>query len=146
MDPSTTTYSIGELAGAVGVGVETIRFYERRGVLPEPPRTAGGYRVYSATDRWRLDFIRRAKRLGFTLKEIAALLGAGEQRRVDEVRHVAERRLAEVETELRDLARRRELLRDLVATCTVGPGDLCLDLDLGAGAATPSASGARRVL
>jgi MerR family mercuric resistance operon transcriptional regulator len=126
--PATPTYTIGELAASAGVGVETIRFYERRGILPEPPRTPSGYRAYSATDRWRLDFIRRGKELGFTLGEIGTLLGAGEQRSVDDVRRVAEHRLAQVEDELADLARRREQLRTLVRTCAVGPGERCLEL------------------
>ena len=56
------------------MNVETIRYYEREGILPEPPRTAAGYRQYSDVDRWRLAFIRRGKDLGFTLKEIAELL------------------------------------------------------------------------
>jgi MerR family mercuric resistance operon transcriptional regulator len=126
--PAAVTYSIGELASVAGVGVETIRFYERRGILPEPPRTPSGYRVYADIDRWRLDFIRRGKHLGFTLGEIGALLGAGEHRSVDEVRRVAEHRLAQVEDELADLARRRDQLRNLVQTCAVGPGEQCLDL------------------
>jgi DNA-binding transcriptional MerR regulator len=126
--PPATTYSIGELAAVAGVGVETIRFYERRGILPEPPRTPSGYRVYSPIDRWRLGFIHRGKALGFTLAEIGTLLGAGEQRSVDDVRRVAEHRLAQVEEELTELARRRERLRTLVHACAAGPGDECLEL------------------
>jgi MerR family copper efflux transcriptional regulator len=126
--PPAATYSIGELAALARVGVETIRFYERRGILPEPPRTASGYRAYSSLDRWRLDFIRRGKALGFTLAEIGTLLGAGEHRSVEDVRRVAEHRLAQVEQELAELARRRDRLRSLVHTCAAGPGDQCLEL------------------
>ncbi len=77
--------TIGELASAAHVNIETIRYYEREGILPEPPRTPAGYRQYTEADRWRLAFIRRGKTLGFTLKEIAELLGAGKHRSVDEV-------------------------------------------------------------
>jgi DNA-binding transcriptional MerR regulator len=126
--PTAATYRIGELAALARVGVETIRFYERRGILPEPPRTSSGYRIYSSLDRWRLDFIRRGKTLGFTLAEIGTLLGAGEHRSVEDVRRVAEHRLAQVEQELAELAGRRDRLRSLVHTCVVGPGDQCLEL------------------
>jgi DNA-binding transcriptional MerR regulator len=66
--------TIGQLAGAAGVNVETVRFYERRGLLDSPPRSPSGYRQYSEVDLRRLELIRRAKGLGFTLSEIGALL------------------------------------------------------------------------
>jgi DNA-binding transcriptional MerR regulator len=66
--------TIGELADAAGVHVETVRYYERRGLLPEPPRTASGYRQYSDDDVWRLRFVARGKTLGFTLAEIHDLI------------------------------------------------------------------------
>ena len=94
------------------MNVETIRYYEREGILPEPPRTASGYRQYSDVDRWRLAFIRRGKGLGFTLREIAELLGAGEERSVPEVRDVAENRLTLVDRDLAELTR----------TCTSSAG------------------------
>jgi DNA-binding transcriptional MerR regulator len=68
--------TIGQLAHEAGVHVETVRYYERRGLLRQPPRTAAGYRQYAATDLWRLQFIARAKQLGFTLAEVARLVGA----------------------------------------------------------------------
>jgi MerR family mercuric resistance operon transcriptional regulator len=61
------TLTIGQLAREAGVNIETIRYYERRRLLQEPPRTSSGYRQYSSTDLWRLQFITRAKQLGFTL-------------------------------------------------------------------------------
>jgi len=122
------TMTIGELAAAARVNVETIRYYEREGVLPEPPRTASGYRQYSDADRWRLAFIRRGKGLGFTLKEIAELLGAGEQRSVAEVRSVAERRLTLVERDIDALTLSRNQLCRLIETCDTGSHDDCLDL------------------
>jgi DNA-binding transcriptional MerR regulator len=120
--------TIGELASVARVNIETIRYYEREGILPEPPRTPSGYRQYTDADRWRLAFIRRGKSLGFTLKEIAELLGAEEQRSVDEVVALAEKRLALVEREIEALSARRDQLRRLIETCATGSGDDCLDL------------------
>jgi MerR family transcriptional regulator, copper efflux regulator len=128
MEPDGPTMTIGELASAARVNVETIRFYEREGLLPEPSRAASGYRQYSGTDRWRLAFIRRGKALGFTLKEIAELLGAGEQRSVAEVLSVAEKRLALVERDIAALTRSRDQLHRLIETCATGSDDDCLDL------------------
>jgi MerR family transcriptional regulator, copper efflux regulator len=122
------TMTIGELAAAARVNIETIRYYEREGILPEPPRTPSGYRQYSDADRWRLAFIRRGKGLGFTLKEIAELLGAGEQRSVEEVQRVASTRLEHINREIDDLTATREQLRRLIETCATGADEDCLDL------------------
>ena len=94
------TYSIGQLAKATDTGIETIRYYERRGLMPEPPRAASGYRRYPADAVQRLRFIRRSKRLGFTLDEISALLQlqAGGQRA--DIKAIAEAKLEEIETRL----------------------------------------------
>jgi DNA-binding transcriptional MerR regulator len=72
------TLTISQLAHQAGVHIETVRYYERRGLLRQPPRTPAGYRQYSAADLWRLQFIARAKQLGFTLAEVERLAGAGE--------------------------------------------------------------------
>jgi MerR family transcriptional regulator, copper efflux regulator len=128
MDATDQTMTIGELATAAGVGVETIRYYEREGILPEPVRTESGYRQYSDADRWRLAFIRRGKGLGFTLKEIAELLGAGDQRSVAEVQRVAASRLAQIDLDIAALARSRDQLQRLIETCATGSDVDCLDL------------------
>jgi DNA-binding transcriptional MerR regulator len=128
MLPARPTLTISELAASAGVNVETIRYYERKGILPQPPRTAAGYRQYSDTDRWRLAFIRRAKLLGFSLQEIAELVGAGEQRSVADVRRIAAKRLERIEQDLNELAGRRHRLRLLIEICETGSGDDCLDL------------------
>ena len=128
MLPTHPTLTIGELAASARVNVETIRFYERKGILPQPARTAAGYRQYSDADRWRLAFIRRAKLLGFSLQEIAELLGAGERRSVVDVRRVAAKRLERVEHDLDELTGRRDRLRLLIDICETGSGDDCLDL------------------
>lgn len=120
--------TIGELATAAKVGVETVRYYERKGVLPEPARSASGYRQYSDDDLWRLDFIRRGKDLGFTLREIAELLGLGEHRSAVEVRRVTEARLTRVNDDLALLEQRRDNLQRLLATCNGGAEDDCVSL------------------
>jgi MerR family copper efflux transcriptional regulator len=128
MDVSGGTMTIGELAAAARVNVETIRYYEREGILPEPPRSAAGYRQYDETDQWRLAFIRRGKGLGFTLKEIAELLGAGEDRSVDEVLRVASSRLVQVGSDIAELERSRDQLQRLIETCEAGADVDCLEL------------------
>jgi MerR family copper efflux transcriptional regulator len=122
------TMTIGELAAAAGVHVETIRYYEREGILPEPLRAPSGYRQYGEADRWRLAFIQRGKGLGFSLKDIAELLGAGEDRTVDEVLRIAAARLEHLDAELAALTRTREQLARLVDTCATGADADCLDL------------------
>jgi len=120
------TYSIGQLAKAADTGIETIRYYERRGLMPEPPRAASGYRRYPGDAAQRLHFIRRAKRLGFTLDEISALLQlqAGGQRA--DIKAIAQAKLDEIETRLDDLQRMRATLQDMTQRCSGhGPVDGC---------------------
>lgn len=111
--------SIGRLARASGVGVETIRFYEREGLLAAPPRTPAGYRQYDPDTVERLDFIRRAKRLGFSLEEIRQLLALaeahGDRARV---KALAEHKLAEIERRIEELRRMRTALAELTRQCS----------------------------
>src|SRR6478736_3380163 len=111
--------TIGRLAEAAGVNVETIRYYERRGLIDQPERSAQGYRHYDDGVVWRLSFIRRAKDLGFTLNEIASLLetDASGARSSARVLDTASARLAVVEQELRDLEAVRTRLTSLLALC-----------------------------
>ena len=120
--------TIGALAAAGGVNVETIRYYERRGLLPPPGRSGAGYRQYGADDLWRLGFIKRAKGLGFTLAEIAELLGRRTDRSVVEVLLAAQAKLAEVDADIAALVTLRSNLRRLVHTCETGDMADCLDL------------------
>jgi len=115
---------IGELAEAAGVGVETVRFYERKGLLREPPRSDAGYRMYSRDEVRRLRFIRRAKDLGFTLAETKELLGlrVTDGSACDDVAERARRKIEIVEDRVRDLNRIRRVLEDLVAACAVKEG------------------------
>ena len=108
--------TIGELAEAAGVAVDTVRFYERRGLLPPPPRTASGYRQYDDDALDRLRFILRAKDLGFTLAEIDGLMPA----RFTTVRSAAVAKIEALDAEAAALAEVRSRLELLVATCDDG--------------------------
>jgi DNA-binding transcriptional MerR regulator len=124
--------TIGKFAAAEGVSVETVRFYQRRGLLPVPERRRSGFREYTQTDLWRLAFIRRARRLGFTLGEIGDLLGPAEARSTGDLVLAAQAKLESVDEQLRELARLRCKLRRLVHVCEHGDGDDCIALHLGA--------------
>ena len=117
--------TIGKFAAAEGVGVETVRFYQRRGLLAEPERNGPGYREYSEADRSRLVFIRRARQLGFTLGEIAELLGPVQ---AGDIARAAQARLAAVDAEIAELSRQRCRLRQLVQVCEHGSGAECAAL------------------
>ena len=111
--------SIGEVARRAGIGVETVRFYEREGLLAEPQRRASGYRQYGEDAVDALRFIRRAKELGFTLKEISGLLNL----RLDttasraDVREQARAKVADIEARIADLQRMRGSLLKLIRKC-----------------------------
>ena len=111
--------SIGKLAALASVNLETVRYYERIALMPEPDRTEGGHRVYGADHRRRLTFIRRARELGFTIEEIRLLLelAAPHRRSCDEVSVLAERHLAEVRAKIADLTRLEAVLSDTVRRC-----------------------------
>jgi DNA-binding transcriptional MerR regulator len=123
--------TIGKFAAAEGVGVETVRFYQRRGLLALPERRNSGYREYTEADRWRLAFIRRARLLGFTLGEIRELLGPAEARSTDDIMRAAQAKLEAIEEQARQLALLRCKLRHLVQVCEHGDGDDCVALRLG---------------
>lgn len=110
--------SIGKIAARAEVGIDTVRFYERSGLLPKPERTASGYRLYHPDAAERLRFIRRAKALGFTLDEIRELLALNDSKgRRPAVREIAQRRLSEVEQKLSELTRIRKTLQQLLHEC-----------------------------
>jgi len=124
-------HTIGEVARRVGIGVETVRFYERQGLVPPPPRSASGYRLYPDEAVDRLRFVRRAKELGFTLEQIGVLLDL--RVRPDtpchDVRRLAADRLADVEGRIADLRRLADVLGRLVDACDNDPSDACPILD-----------------
>lgn len=120
--------TIGQLAHEAGVGVETIRYYERRGLLREPPRTPSGYRQYDASDLWRLRYIARAKHLGFTLSEVAGLLGADGDATTEAVVATARRRLEALAAQQVALAETRARLERLLDVCQRRDGTDCRSL------------------
>ncbi len=111
---------IGEVAKAAGVGIDAVRFYEREGLIPEPARRPSGYRMYSPDVVLSLRFIRRAKELGFSLKEISELLSleTSAEATAADVRQVAEAKLADIEERIRALQRMRRALRKATESCT----------------------------
>lgn len=124
MNPTTPSLTIGTVAKRAGVPIDTIRYYEREGLLPEPLRRASGYRSYNETAVRQLRFIRRAKDLGFTLEEIRDLMALSSDRRggVKAVRKRAEQRLASIDARIAELMRIRQGLQQLVEACP-GHGD-----------------------
>jgi len=108
-----------ELATRAGVNPQTLRYYERRGLLRSPPRSAAGYRSYPAEAVRVVRFVKRAQELGFSLDEVAELLqlAGGGPRSCEAARAVAEARVADLEARIGDLGRMRDSLRTLVGTC-----------------------------
>lgn len=119
-------FKVGEVAKRTGVNPQTIHYYERRGLLPKPPRTESNYRAYPEDAVLRVRFIRRAQELGFTLKEIKELIAlrdAGSLRR-SEVRAVAETKMRDIDRKLARLQAMRSALYGLVETCACENGRL----------------------
>ena len=110
---------IGELAEQTGVSVQAVRYYERRGLLPTPDRTASGYREYDGSDALRLSFIRRTKELGFTLSEIRDLLDLQVRpgTTADDVRRRAVEKIQSLRSKIRDLRSITAALERVVSTC-----------------------------
>jgi MerR family mercuric resistance operon transcriptional regulator len=121
----------GELAQRSGCNIETVRFYEKQGLLPAPPRTAGGHRDYAPEHLKRLTFIRRSRELGFTLEEILGLLGLvdGGDWTCAEVRAMTLEHLADVQSKIADLQKLALILGDLAAQCDGGAVPECPIID-----------------
>ena len=124
--------TIGRLAEANGVNLETVRYYERIGLMPEPERTSGGHRLYGAAEARRLAFIRRARELGFPLENIRALLALNDAEDIScaQVRDIAGIHLDDVDRKIEDLKRLRRILAKAVDACPGEGGDGCPVLDL----------------
>ncbi len=112
-------HSIGQVARRADVNVETVRFYERKGLIEQPPAPNDGFRKYGDEVISRIQFIKRAQNLGFTLVEIADLLALSKTGDCDDVRIKAERKLIEVEEKIRDLQRVKRALKDVISSCAV---------------------------
>ncbi|MBE0546814.1 MAG: Hg(II)-responsive transcriptional regulator [Rubrivivax sp.] len=123
-----TGLTIGTLAAAAGVNVETIRFYQRRGLLPEPERPSGSVRRYGPADLARVRFVKSAQRSGFSLDEVAQLLQLEDGTRCSEAREIALHRLLDVRQRLADLQRIEAALAALVARCAGGRGRVACPL------------------
>jgi MerR family mercuric resistance operon transcriptional regulator len=117
--------TIGALARDAGVNVETVRYYQRRKLLGVPARPTGGVRRYGEDALARIGFIRRAQDLGFTLEEIAALLRLERFSACGPARALAAKKLAVVDARLRDLARLKSVLEELIARCDSGAARGC---------------------
>lgn len=116
--------TIGTVAAQAGVGVETIRYYQRRGLIAEPPRRNAGFRQYPPETVSRLRFIKRAQRLGFSLNEVQELLSlrlSGATSRND-VRTRAEAKIAELDQKIRALRSMKKALTSLTTSCCAGSG------------------------
>lgn len=116
--------TIGGLAQAAGVGIETIRFYQRRGLLPAPVRPYGSVRRYGTADLRRLRFVRRSQELGFSLDQVAELLQLQDGTHCDEARALAQFKLHEVRRRLDDLQAMADALTDLVTKCGAAEGQV----------------------
>ncbi len=124
--------TIGRLAAAAGVNLETVRYYERIGLMPKPPRSQGGHRHYAAEHARRLRFIRRARELGFGIQDIRALLGLAEpaRRSCGDVRDIASAHLQNIRCKIADLAQLEGILKRTVAQCSGRRTPICPVLDM----------------
>jgi MerR family copper efflux transcriptional regulator len=109
--------NIGRLAKLAGVGIDTVRYYERNGLLAPSARLASGYRRYGELELARLRFIRKAQKLGFSLKEIESLLTLSARRNVGQIKRTAQAKLEDIESRIADLQRVRDGLASLVDAC-----------------------------
>lgn len=114
--------TIGDLGKVTGTKVETVRYYERIGLLPKPARTGGNYRSYGQAELGRLSFIRRARDLGFSLDQVRAMLGLSDDRSHDcaGIDSIAKEHLREVERKIADLTALRRELKEVIQSCDGG--------------------------
>jgi MerR family transcriptional regulator, mercuric resistance operon regulatory protein len=124
--------TIGQLARAAAVNLETVRYYERIGLMPQPGRTGSGHRSYDEKHVRQLSFIRRARELGFSIEDIRTLLmlAAPTQRSCAEVKEIACAHLISVQTKLADLAKLENILATTVAQCSGDDSPACPVLDI----------------
>jgi len=123
----TRRIAIGTLSKHTGTNIETIRYYERVGLLPVPARSSGGYRLYGGDHLKRLNFVRRARALGFSIEQVRTLLRLADERKrpCAEVRVVAEAHLRDVRGKIADLKRMERVLQATVAGCATGRSAHC---------------------
>ena len=128
---SDNRLSIGKVATQTACNIETIRFYEKEGLLPVPDRTQGGHRLYTQSMVQRLVFVRRSRELGFSMVEIRQLLSLvdGEQMSYERVKSVADAHLGDIRTKIADLRRMERTLADLSSQCEGGDVPECPIID-----------------
>jgi MerR family mercuric resistance operon transcriptional regulator len=126
-----STLTIGALSRRTGVNIETIRFYERIGILPRPPRSAGGHRIYGYDLLRRLDFVRRSRELGFSLDEVRGLLRLvdGGHYTCAEVKTITLNHLRDVRHKIADLRRLERTLAEVAGKCRGGKVPECPVID-----------------
>jgi MerR family transcriptional regulator, mercuric resistance operon regulatory protein len=122
---SEAKLTIGHIARRAGVHIETVRYYQRRGLVSIPPKRARGFRYYAPETASRVRFIKRAQALGMSLKEVQRLLKLDAKGACQENRSLAVAKLALVEQKIADLAKLRDVLNDLVAACDGPHGKSC---------------------
>jgi MerR family mercuric resistance operon transcriptional regulator len=128
MEATFMNWTIGEISERSGVAVETIRFYEREGLVPRPPRTASGRRVYAPADVKTLTFIRNARKLGFNLEEVRSLLALrGPDNCCTDVKAIAQKHLERIRAQKANIVEIERILSDAVARC---PGGRTIDCTL----------------
>ena len=124
--------SRGQLARQTGINSETILYYEKSGLLPEPPRTSGGHRVYDNTHVRALDFVKRARGLGFTPRDVRTILGLHDEgdEPCGRVKQIASQHLEQVRSKIADLRQIEALLSKTVDQCSIETEDQCAVLEL----------------
>ena len=145
---NTVTLTIGRLASTADVGVETIRYYQRRGLMIEPKRPYGSVRRYGPSDTARVRFVKRSQQLGFSLDEVAELLRLDDGTHCDDARTLAETKLADVRRKLDDLRQIEDALAELVDRCCAARGKVRCPLITGLQMASDSSTSdgmARRI-
>lgn len=128
MNHARKSLTIGAFATAAGVNVETIRFYQKRGLLPTPERLHGSIRRYGQRDVERVKFVKSAQRLGFSLDEVGQLLKLEDGTHCSEAAELAEQRLVDVRARLADLKRMDRVLSTLVSECNARHGEVSCPL------------------
>ncbi|MDY0146883.1 MAG: Hg(II)-responsive transcriptional regulator [Halothiobacillus sp.] len=128
MENISENLSIGVLAKSAGVNVETIRFYQRKGLLPEPDKPYGSIRRYGEADVARVRFVKSAQRLGFSLDEIAELLHLEDGTHCEQASRLAEHKLQDVREKMADLSRMESVLSELVCACHARKGSVSCPL------------------
>jgi len=124
-------FTIGQLSRLTGVNIETIRYYEKIGIMLHPPRNSSGYRIYSAPHLERLTFVRRSRELGFSQQEVRKLLTLVDEHKYTcaEVRAMTARQLSSVQQKIRDLNKLEKVLADMVRECDGGDIPHCPIVD-----------------